>query len=364
MDEPEATPTPATARVADDDLTAVGRDLSAVALRGPNGLGALRHYPDVARHTLRLILDSALLAVPAAPEPFPAPWLASRHAMHFFMHEFGYTPRRALADVVAGLLPRPGAFDPRPIWALFWALIKAEHEFLFRFVRFWSHEERLTGHLVSQLVDRVEEFGGHWGTLSEAYVRDGRRPRCNIAYFDTATARQEKQTGADLGLVIHGQYAPGAEFFKVARFQAKKATASGKATIDLGQVPPLIATPRLGYYLFYHELRGDGGTPTPTVREAEDFKDLAEGDAEPPSERDTVDALSEGWDFASFLVFALADPTSDYGVVRPSARDAVGTLFGYQKNLQNPSRVLVLTLGSPDPVDWDNLTREWTTTRG
>jgi hypothetical protein len=266
-------------------------------------------------------------------------------------------------------LINPQAYDPQAIWALFWALAKAEHEFLYRYIPFWSHEERLTGHLVSQMVERLEEFHPHWRVLTAS----DHESKCEIWYADTATARRESVTGADLGLVVHARFPNQEEFFKVARFQAKKADRSGKAAIDLNQVEALLRTAHLGYLLFYHPLDPKQWSLPPTVRPAATFsnevQNARKNSDEPPHHRPrpgdlpsiSVDTQGNGWDLAAFVTFALTDPGSEEGVLATTAEDAVGELMAHTvAPLPSPSRILVVTVGAgTSTVHWPGLFREY-----
>jgi len=157
--------------------------------QGRAGFGALRRLEQLLQKSVQLVVESGIFAHPKNEHPWP--WIAFRRGMPAH-HRFFFEK----------VLGSPLSYDPSAFWALFWALAKAEHLFLFRYTPFWSHEERLTGHLVSQVMERVEEFAGHWRTLGRA----GLEPtHCRIWYADTATARREKITGADLGLVVHAK---------------------------------------------------------------------------------------------------------------------------------------------------------------
>ena len=190
------------------------------------GFAAFRHFEGIQRDTVRLIARSSFFSNRQQHEPFLF------HDPDYYFH---YMLRRGSFPFFSHSLSSPASYDPPAVWALFWALARAEHEFLYQFVPFWSNEERLTGHLVSQVFERIREFGTHWTSLDlsskeESFLR--------ISYADTATARREGITGADLGLVVHGRFSSREEFFKVARFQAKKADRN-KTQIRLDQTQGL-----------------------------------------------------------------------------------------------------------------------------
>lgn len=282
----------------------------------------------------------------------------------FMMRRIGPFPRRwptgNVREFFEQLLGTPASFDPRPFWSLFWALAKAEHQFLMKHVPFWSNEERLTGHLVSQMTERIDEFGGHWTALSADAQRES---RCEIWYADTATARQEKITGADLGLVVHAKLPDKRDFFKVARFQAKKADLNGQSVIDLDQIDALTRTDDLGYLLFYHQLDGKRWCPAPTVISASNFRSAVEAAQSKPHPKGSLgkvpfDARGGGWDFATFVTFGVGDPSAECGVLANDPGDAVRTLTSGGNG--TPTRLLVITLGGGSSViDWTDVAHEY-----
>jgi hypothetical protein len=328
--------------------------------RGRAGFGAFRQFSDISRDTIRLIMNSGFFANSEKPG-FPA-WLVDGEFLHFFL-------KRARPDhryFVDQVLASPAAYDPACMWALFWALARAEHEFLFRYVPFWSHEERLTGHLVSQIVERVEDFAPHWASLTGAPEAEAEN-HCRLFYADTATARRESETGADFGLVIHAHLGKRQEYFKVARFQAKKAEGNGSALIDFDQVNALLNRPDVGYFVFYHFHNPKQWSLPPTVLPAKHFErrrdELREEKAKIKSTslgKETAQARNAGYDFAAFVTFALADPASEHGAYLLTAEDAVRELMTVRPPLSPPSRVMVITLGGgARVVDWPELLREF-----
>ena len=304
------------------------------------GFSALKSFGNVFDETMQLILDSAFYRPPSQPSG-AFPMFFDPEMWHFFFRGPWRHPRPRWFFQQA--LASPAHFDPSPIWAMFWALAKAEHEFAGRYVPFWSHEERLTGHLVSQVIERLEEYGAHWKALSHP----NRESRCRIWYADTATARQERLSGSDLGVIVHAKFDEHEEYWKAAHFQAKKAYSNGKAKIEIDQCRTLSEQESLGYYLFYHEHRGSRDWTLPaTVRSARnDVLGRIPAEDQPergPKKTFDLDACSGGWDFATFLTFALADPTSDHGSTFGSPEDVVRA---FAHNQRVPSRMLVVTLG-------------------
>jgi hypothetical protein len=130
--------------------------------RGRTGFGAFRHFSNIFRETARLVLESGFLASPQKQD-IPL-WFLDEEWLHFHFRK-GYPTSHK--HFINQILSSPSSYDPPCLWALFWAMAKAEHEFLIRYVPFWSHEERLTGHLISQLVERIESFSSYWTSLND-----------------------------------------------------------------------------------------------------------------------------------------------------------------------------------------------------
>jgi hypothetical protein len=338
----------------------LANDIAEEVSRGRAGFGALRHFSTICRDTVKLALKSGFFANKER-QPFPL-WLMDEEILYFHLKR-AHPDHRYFIDQI---LASPSSFDPSCLWALFWALAKAEHEFLFRYVPFWSNEERLTGHLISQMVERLTDFAPRWATLNGSPEAQAEN-QCRIYYADTATARKESLTGADFGLVIQARLGRQPEYFKVARFQAKKAEKSGSARIDFDQVAALLNRPSVGYYIFYHYYDRKEWSLPPTVLPASHFKHRLETlrqEKAPVKTQslgsESTNAQETGYDFATFLTFALADPASEHGAYVLTAEEAVTEMMVTRPPLSPPSRVMVITLGeNASVIDWNELLREY-----
>jgi hypothetical protein len=331
--------------------------------RSRAGFGSFRHFQSVCRSSIALALESGFFSdINRQSKPF-----------HFFDEELFFDffmrkghPRPNFRYFFEQALTNPSSFNPSCLWALFWAVAKAEHDFLIRYIPYWSHEERLTGHLVSQLLTRIEDFEPHWAALDSSN-QSSDKTHCRIHYVDTATASRETITGADLGLIIQAQLPRQQEYFKAARFQAKKVGKSGSARIDLDQAEKLIAAKNYGYYLFYHPYAANEWSLPPTVSSATQFtfhvNDARENAPKHPGAtlgEKSVDIDGGNFDFATFITFALADQASEHGALASSAEEAVRLLTTTNRGLPSLSRIVAVTLGAQaTEVDWDGLLREY-----
>ena len=315
--------------------------------RSRAGFGAFRHFQSVCRSSVALALESAFFSdINRQPSPFH---LLDEELFFDFLMRKG-RPRPNFRYFFEKALANPASFNPSCLWALFWAVAKAEHDFLTRYIPYWSHEERLTGHLVSQLaaLDSANQLPD--------------KTHCRIHYVDTATASREAITGADLGLIIQAQLPRQQEYFKAARFQAKKVSKSGSARIDLDQAEKLIAAKHYGYYLFYHPYISNEWSLPPTVSSAVQFNShVNEARQNAPKHpgatlgEKSVDIDGGNFDFATFITFALADQASEHGTLASTAEEAV-RLLTTNRGLPSLSRIVAVTLGArATEVDWDGL---------
>ena len=314
--------------------------------RDRSGFGSFQHHKKLLSHTALLVRQSGIFV---SPKSLSTSRFLKQDLLRLFYRDF-----------YENILTNPNTFQPRTIWALFWALSTAEHQFMFKFTPFWSHEERLTGHFVSQIMERLEDFGVHWRQLTE--VTQPSLSEMRVYYADTANQSREGRTGADFGLIIQARYGNQREFFKVARFQAKKVEGSS-ARIDLEQVEALLKHEGLGYFLFYHRFDDiKEWTPPPIVKPADLYQNkLEEFKTKQKDITDSELLLEKCWDFASFVTFGLADPASEYGVIESRADRAVSTLMALDISpLKKPSRVMIISIGdNVSIVDWEQLLREY-----
>jgi len=329
------------------------------AIQSRSGFGSFGKYHRLFERSHSLVTRSSLLASPnGSPHPL---WAIDPDYVRFAIHHGHYNHAHFIRNLTS-----PTIYHPSCIWALFWALAKGEHQFLRRYLPFWSHEERLTGHFVSQICERIEEFAGSWSALSAGEPKES---WLDIWYADTAAGNREKTTGADLGLIIHGQYSGDGEFFKVARFQVKKVPSSNTVTIDLDQTKALLRKGELGYYLFFHAQDRNEWRRPPSVAPAKTFEQLVlekeraltEGRVSGKSlgNESASNVDNHSFDFATFITFALADPATDFGAAARSKSDAVYTLMAGGP----PTRLAVISLGTKIlPAEWLSVMSEYVQT--
>jgi hypothetical protein len=327
----------------------IAEAIASPAIQSRVGFGTFRKFSSLFERSHRLVTRSSLLAPTIGGAP--SLWAIDPEFFHFAIRKGQYNHSHFLR-----YLTSPDAYEPTCIWALFWALAKAEHRFVNKYLPFWSHEERLTGHFISQICERIEEFNVHW---SDLVGNADKRSWLDVWYADTSIGNREKHTGADLGLILHGQYSGDDEFYKVARFQVKKVPSSNTARIDLSQTKALLRENNVGHYLFFHGQDTQEWRRPPSVAPATEFKyNLERAEKELLEEKQNRKELGDesienvdnsSFDFATFLTFAVADPAADFGAFARSKTSAVHILMSGGP----PSRIAVISLGAQiQPSEW------------
>jgi hypothetical protein len=125
---------------------------------------------------------------------------------------------------------------------VFAAFARAESRFSLRFVPQRSHEERLTGSLVSEIEAAIHLASGRFRAQAEERYHEARD--VDFIYYDLS------HTGADLGFILHVDLPDWPPLTRYAAFQAKKL--DGSAQIDRRQYDTFISQfSEAAAYLFY-----------------------------------------------------------------------------------------------------------------
>ncbi|KAB7769155.1 hypothetical protein CKY51_07900 [Xanthomonas maliensis] len=263
------------------------------------GLAATAAYP-------ALVNASTALAAPMLQAP-----VAARLAALSQPSERWHALSLAMCD------PRSARLDA--LWALYWPLVECGQDIADE-ARSDPHEDPLNGAMRAQLRHAAEKIRKRLPTF-------GYPQRASyIGSLMLANKQEETQTGADIGLVIALDIGDLC-CRKVALVQAKKAV-GGIADVGSkqGQLEKLIATPRLGYYLFYHRLAGLFA-PSPSVCRAHDIAAMVSDAGKKLSVTSLpLDVLQKGWDWSAFLAFGLCNPAAPIGVNYDTLEDALATL--------------------------------------
>jgi hypothetical protein len=222
---------------------------------------------------------------------------------------------------------------------VFAAFARAESRFSLRFVPQRSHEERLTGSLVSEIEAAIHLASGHFRRQAEERYREARD--VDFIYYDLSRGgRLEKRTGADLGLILHVDLPDWPPLTRYAAFQAKKL--DGSAQIDSHQYDTLVSQfSDAAAYLFYD--MGFSTLAPPIVIEA---SDLESSRKEKPSASFSLpgDRVFGGLPLSLWLFSRLA--REETGASASSFRAAMDAFVHHQQQVEfTGGRVAVLSVG-------------------
>lgn len=222
---------------------------------------------------------------------------------------------------------------------VFAAFARAESRFSLRFVPQRSHEERLTGSLVSEIDAAIHLASGHFRRQAEERYHEARD--VDFIYYDLSRGgRLEKRTGADLGLILHVDLPDWPPLTRYAAFQAKKC--DGSAQIDSHQYDKLVSQFNgAAAYLFYDM---DFSTLAPPI--VIEASDLEHSRKEKPSASFSLpgDRVFGGLPLSLWLFSRLARDQS--GVSVGSLRAAMDAFVQPQDKVDfNSGRVAVLSVG-------------------
>ncbi len=225
-------------------------------------------------------------------------------------------------QILSVLLTNPHTFKVDALWAVYWSMFQCAEWAAAALSETEVHEDVFTGKLTAQ----IDRWLADWATER---VRQFGYPdtRSYMGTLEIASTDEETRLGADLGLIIDLNIG-GLTCRKVALFQAKK-TKHGVADVGSGsgQLPKLVARPRIGFYLFYHQSQYPLHSPAPTICSAQA---LAECVLKMGKRTDAtslrVNVRPLGWDWASFVSFGLCEPTSDLGETFDSVEEALSLL--------------------------------------
>ena len=128
------------------------------------GIGSFNKYENLFQRTSALIANSTYFR-PQTDANLGMLWEQN------FRYMFGKGMGKPNpANFFRDLLSHPANYEPNCIAALFWSLTFAQQNFATTFLPFWSHEERLTGHFISQILERSIEFEPYWASLALSLI--------------------------------------------------------------------------------------------------------------------------------------------------------------------------------------------------
>lgn len=179
------------------------------------------------------------------------PWLKG-HPHRLFRHSWKEMMCHHCCDQARDELTRlllDNTFLPHALMELcFKALVRSEARFISRYVPQRSHEERLTGHLVSEMDNALALIRELF--RAESVRRYNEQKEIDFLYYDLSRGgRLEKRTGADLGFILAVDLPDYPKVIKSVVLQAKKL--NGSAQLTTTQHDTLLKHGEAAAYLFY-----------------------------------------------------------------------------------------------------------------
>jgi hypothetical protein len=229
---------------------------------------------------------------------------------------------------------------------LFKSLVRSEIRFIHRFIPQRSHEERLTGSLVSEMSNSIELIKELFRETSiEEY---GIEKQIDFFYLDMSKGgKLESFTGADLAIGLSVDLPDYPKVFKSFVFQAKKI--SNSSQLDINQHKTLINNfSSNSAYLFYDTdfktlnspfvLPSDNYYINKYVEEAN--KKFAKSFSISKSE------MYDGLPLSSHIVFTLLE-NIEKGQIHSSLTSLIDSFLKSNKNIEFNGRLAILSIGRP-----------------
>ena len=138
------------------------------------------------------------------------------------------------------LLKDERSFENPLFYLLFKAFVYAEIKFVNNYIPQNSNEERLTGHLISEIANSLSIINETFE--QKAFELYQTKVDLEFHYADLSSNNKEKYTGADLGLIFHINLPDYQEKVNVAiiqskKFEDRKSTRLNSSHIPLSRMP-------------------------------------------------------------------------------------------------------------------------------
>jgi hypothetical protein len=270
-------------------------------------------------------------------------------------HCFELKPN-AKISLLRNLLNTDGYFNNGLFQILFNAFVFAESKFVYNFIPQNSHEERLTGHLISEYIFALEIVKNAF--QAKAFELYSANLTLDFHYTDLSANNQEKVTGADFGILFHINLPDYPEEVRAIILQAKKFKKN--ATIDIEQCETLKNFAEEGaYYCFYDMNISETSSPLVLNAKQISISDDAKQKTIQYSREDLFDKWNGGIPLSIYLIFYLLSDDSDNSNFKSFKNiwEAKNFFEGERKNGKNiwdksyylnshkPNKLLLISIG-------------------
>ena len=264
---------------------------------------------------------------------------------HKFLKRNGYSHLRSL-------LKDETSFESPLFYLLFKAFVYAEIKFISNYIPQNSHEERLTGHLISEIANSLsiikETFKEKAFKLYQSDLD------LEFHYADLSSNNREKHTGADLGLIFHINLPDYQEKVNVAIIQAKKF--NERASINLKQIETLKKyAENSAFYCFYDMNMKD--RTSPLIQRANSITSIFGNNKEDHLSKslkrdDITGQYGGGIPLSIFLIFEMLNPDNS-SIISFSNIWEAKNFIDNQNQHYKPERVLTVSIGGVSKSNQD-----------
>jgi len=220
--------------------------------------------------------------------------------------------------------------------------------FLNKYIPQNSHEERLTGHLISEVASSLSIIGEVF--KQKAFELYHSELCLDFHYADLSARLNERVTGADFGLIFHINLPDYQEKINVAIVQAKKLDKRGR--IDIDQFRALENfTKEFGYYCFYDMCKQN----SPLIQRADAIRSILHINEDVKEVRslqriDITDRPNGGIPLSVFLIFDMLNTENGNAMSFTDIMKAKKFINRLKYNWGNDtepqiSKVLVVSIG-------------------
>jgi hypothetical protein len=252
-------------------------------------------------------------------------------------------PPKVSMSLLRELINTNDYFDNELFHILFRAFVFAEARFIHNYIPQNSHEERLTGHLIS-------EFASSLGIVKKSFQDKAfeiynENLSLDFFYADLSSNNREKITGADFGIMFHINLPDYPTEVRTAIFQAKKFKSN--AVIDIAQFNTLKNFGGEGANYCFYDMSTDA-TSSPLVLHANHISlpsDKLQG-----TKTFSRDELFANWDggipLSVFLIFnMLSGENNKYYKTYNNLWQAKDFFNNKENKENNPSKLLIVSIG-------------------
>ncbi len=209
------------------------------------------------------------------------------------------------------LLKDESSFESPLFYLLFKAFVYAEIKFIINYVPQNSHEERLTGHLISEIANSLDIINETF--REKAFELYQSKVDLEFHYADLSSNNNEKYTGADLGLIFHINLPDYQEKVNVAIIQSKKF--DQRASIDLRQIEILKKFAKESAYYCFYDMNEKDRT-SPLIQRANSITsilgdDIGKMNSKSLKRSEITERYNGGIPLSIFLIFDMLNPEND-----------------------------------------------------